>query len=147
MARSRSVPPPTRFVIDSSIVAAWYFVDEADPYADAVAVSLSQATAVVPALFHLEMTNILVMGERRKRSTEAQATAFLARIASLPIVVDGQTMSRAWSDTIALARAHGLTSYDAAYLELALRESLPLASLDRELKAAAKAVGVANFVP
>jgi predicted nucleic acid-binding protein len=148
MAHSQKSPlPQTRFVIDSSIAAAWYFDDESDPYADAVALSLAKTIAVVPSIFHLEIANILVMGERRKRSTEAKATAFLTRLAALPIIVDDQTTSRAWSDTIAVARAHGLTSYDSAYLELALRESLPLASLDRELRAAAKAVGVPSFSP
>ena len=148
MAGSRKTPlSPTHFVIDSSIVAAWYFDDESDAYADAVAVSLPKTVAVVPSIFHLEIANILIIGERRKRSTEAKAAAFLSRVSVLPFIVDGQTPSRAWSDTIALARAQGLTSYDAAYLELALRESLPLASLDRDLKAAAKALGVPVFTP
>ena len=148
MAGSRKSPlAPAHFVIDSSIVAAWYFDDESDAYADAVAVSLPKTVAVVPSIFHLEIANILIIGERRKRSTEAKAAAFLSRLSVLPFIVDGQTPSRAWSDTIALGRAHGLTSYDAAYLELALRESLPLASLDRDLKAAAKALGVPVFTP
>jgi predicted nucleic acid-binding protein len=147
MARPRKPPVPPRFVLDSSIVAAWYFDDESDAYADAVAASLTKATAVVSSVFHLEMANILLMGERRKRSTEAQATAFLIRLAALPIVIDGQTNNHAWADTMALGRAHELTSYDASYLELALRESLPLASLDRDLKDAAKAVGVSMFRP
>ena len=98
-------------------------------------------------LFHLELANLLVVGERRKRSTKAQATAFLVRLAGLPIVVDGQTVTRAWSDTIAFARSHDLSTYDAAYLEIAVRESLPLATLDGELKAAALAIGVAEFQP
>src|SRR3954447_3585719 len=130
--------PAPRFVLDGSVVLAWYFADESDPFADAVAASLAGATAVVPSLFHLEIANILVVGERRKRSTEAQATAFLASLVALPIVVDDQTGTRAWSNTIALARAHGLSAYDAAYLELAVRESIPIATLDDRLKAAAK---------
>src|SRR5438045_3620124 len=109
--------PDPRFVLDCSVVLAWYFADESDPFADAVAASLPGATAVVPSLFHLEIANILVVGERRRRSTAAQATAFLSRLAALPIVVDAQTDTRAWSDTMALARAHGLSAYDAAYLE------------------------------
>src|SRR5215211_4477574 len=128
-------PPAPRFVLDCSVVLAWYFADESDPFADAVAASLVGATAVVPSLFHPEIANILVVGERRKRSTKAQAAAFLASLAALPIVVDGQTGARAWSDTMALARAHGLSAYDAAYLELAVRESLPIATLDDRLKA------------
>lgn len=139
--------PAPRFVLDCSVVLAWYFADESDPFADAVAASLTGATAVVPSLFHLEIANILVVGERRKRSTEAQAAAFLSQLAALPVVVDGQTGVRAWSDTMALARAHGLSAYDAAYLELAVREALPIATLDDRLQAAAKAVGVAFYKP
>lgn len=139
--------PPPRFVLDCSVVLAWYFADESDPYADAVVAALTKSTPVVPTLFHLEIANILVVGERRKRSTEAQATAFLARLAALPIAVDGQTMGRAWLETITLARARGLSTYDAAFLELAMREAIPLATLDDKLKAAAKAVGVQAFVP
>jgi predicted nucleic acid-binding protein len=145
MPRPRKPAPPKRFVLDRSVVLAWYFADESDPYADAVARSMKKAAAVVPALFPLEIANILVVGERRKRSTEAQSTAFLARLAKLPITVDGQTVGRAWSDTISLARAHGLSTYDAAYLELAIRESLPLASLDYQLKNAAYSAGVTRY--
>ena len=139
--------PTPRFVLHCSVVLAWYFADESDPFADAVASSLAGATAVVPTLFHLEIANILVVGERRKRSTEAQATAFLSQLSALPIVVDGETGARAWSDTMALARAHGLSAYDAAYLELAVREALPIATLDDRLRTAAKAVGVPFFKP
>ena len=148
MARTRVKPVlNTHFVLDCSIVLAWYFIDESDPYADAVAAALPGASALVPSLFHLELANTLIVGERRKRSTEAQATAFLARLAGLPIIVDGQTVTRAWSETIALARSHGLSAYDAAYLELAARESLPLATLDDKLETAAKAIGVPMFKP
>ena len=87
------------------------------------------------------------MGERRKRSTVAQATTWLAFLASLPVVVDGQTMARAWADTLNLARTHNLTTYDAAYLELALRLGLPLATLDSRVKAACAAAGVPVFQP
>jgi predicted nucleic acid-binding protein len=139
--------PAPRFVLDCSVVLAWYFADESDPFADAVAASLSGAAAVVPSLFHLEIANILVVGERRKRSTEAQATAFLVRLVALPILVDDQTGARAWSDTMALSRAHGLSAYAAAYLELAIREVLPIATLDDRLRVAAKAVGVSFFKP
>ncbi|HKB01632.1 MAG TPA: type II toxin-antitoxin system VapC family toxin [Gemmataceae bacterium] len=136
-----------RFVLDCSVVLSWYFADESDPFADAVAASLTGSTAVVPSLFHLEIANILVVGERRKRSTEAQAAAFLASMAALPIVVDDQTGTRAWAETIDLARAYGLSAYDAAYLELASRESLPIATLDDRLKSAAKSAGVPFFKP
>jgi predicted nucleic acid-binding protein len=136
-----------RFVLDCSVALAWYFADEKTAYTDLIAGALALATAKVPSLFHLELANILLVGERRKRSTEAQAAAFLARMARLPIIVDDQTATRAWSDTIGLARSHGLSTYDAAYLELAVRESLPLATLDDKLDVAAKAVGIARFKP
>jgi predicted nucleic acid-binding protein len=139
--------PAPRFVLDCSVVLAWYFADESDPFADAVAASLTGATAIVPSLFHLEIANILVVGERRKRSTEAQAAAFVARLSALPIVTDEQTSHHAWSETIALARAHGLSTYDAAYLELAVREALPIATLDDRLRLAAKAVGIPFYKP
>jgi predicted nucleic acid-binding protein len=124
---------------------AWYFADEADPYADGVADSLTSHSATVPALFHLEIANILVLGERRKRSTEAQASAFLSRLTGLPIRVDDQTVAHAWSDTIALARNHELSIYDAAYLELAVRLKVSIATLDEKLRNAAKAIGVPIF--
>jgi predicted nucleic acid-binding protein len=146
MARAKR-KPSRRFVLDCSVVLAWYFADEADEYADSVAGALPTATALVPTLFHLEIANILVVGERRKRSTEAEATAFLTRLAQLPIIVDGQTVARAWSDTIALARTHGLSSYDAAYLELASRASAQLATLDEKLRNVARDMGTTIFSP
>lgn len=87
------------------------------------------------------------MGERRKRSTEADTANWTAYLTSLAITIDGETTGRAWSDTLHLARAHKLSVYDAAYLELALRRGLPLASLDAPLKAAAAAMGVAAYRP
>jgi predicted nucleic acid-binding protein len=109
--------------------------------------SLAETPAIVPALWHLEVGNALLMGERRKRSTNADTTRWLSLLSTLPIVVDDETMTRAWNDTLALARAHKLSVYDAAYLELALRRSLPLASLDANLKAAATVVGVTEYQP
>ena len=136
-----------RLVLDTSLSLAWFFADEANPYADAVAQSLAAAEAIVPSLWPLEVANALIVGERRKRSSEAQATAFIARLRTLPIVVDDETESRAWGDTMSLARVHNLSAYDAAYLELAMRRGLSLASLDEKLKAAAAAVGVGLYVP
>ena len=87
------------------------------------------------------------MGERRQRSTEAQATQWLTCLGFLPIAVDEESNDRAWGEVLSLARAHRLSAYDAAYLELALRRGLPLATLDDKLKAAASAVGVLAFAP
>jgi predicted nucleic acid-binding protein len=144
MAKTTGV---TEFVVDCSVTLAWCLPDEKAPYPQAVLDSLARAGAVVPSLWHLEVGNGLLVGERRKRSTEADTMKWLTFLKSLPIVVDDETVSRAWSDVLHLARAHGLSTYDAAYLELALRRGLPLASLDGPLKAAAKAAGVPEYTP
>ena len=89
--------------------------------------SLADARAVVPSLWHLEVGNSLLVGERRGRSTQADTVNWLKFLNALPIAVDGETVTRAWSDVLSLARTHGLSAYDAAYLELALRRGLPLA--------------------
>lgn len=135
------------FVLDGSLALAWYFKDEANPYADAVAAGFPSSRAVVPAIWPLEIADAVVTGERRKRSTEAQAARWLGYLGSLPIVIDDETNHRAWSDIVALARAHQLSAYDASYLELVLRRGLPLASLDEKLKTAASTLGVPMFVP
>lgn len=133
------------FVLDGSVTMAWYFQDEANAYADSVRDSLAESQAVVPSLWPLEVANTLVVGERRKRSTPAQAATWLALLRALPIVIDDETASRAWDDTLNLARAQNLSAYDAAYLELAMRRGLALATQDDRLKAAAAAVGVSIF--
>ena len=130
------------FVLDGSVTMAWYFADESNPYADSVLSALEHGRAVVPSLWPLEVANTVLVGERRKRSTEAQATAWLGILDTLSIEVDGETTPHAWSGTLALARSQNLSAYDAAYLELAMRRGLPLATLDGKLKNAAQAVGV-----
>ena len=88
---------------------------------------------------------MLLVGERRGRCTQAHITQWLAFLASLPIIADDETTSRAWQETIHLTRAHTLSAYDAAYLELAIRRGLSLATLDHSLETAATAVGVSIF--
>ena len=134
------------FVLDGSVTMAWYFKDEMNNFANAVRDGMDRSQAIVPSLWPLEVANTVVMGERRKRSTTAQAATWLGFLGALPIVVDDETSARAWGDTLRLARAHNLSSYDAAYLELAMRRGLPLASLDAKLKAAAVTAGVSLFV-
>jgi predicted nucleic acid-binding protein len=141
---------PTRklrdsFVLDNSIVMAWSFEDETDEYAEAVLDRMPTASAVVPVLWPLEVANALLMGERRKRSSEAETIKWTGILAALPIVVDADTNAHAWFETLSLARGHDLSAYDAAYLELAIRRGLPLATIDKKLKIAAQAVGVAEF--
>lgn len=133
------------FVLDGSVTMAWFFKDEANAYADAVSDGMHQRQAFVPSLWSLEVANTVIVGERRKRSTSAQAATWLGFLGQLPITVDDETTARAWGDTLGLARAHNLSAYDAAYLELAMRRGLPIATLDDKLKAAAAAVGVSLY--
>ena len=130
------------FVLDCSVTMAWCFDDEATPYTNGVRDRLADVKAIVPALWPIEVANATIVGERRKRLDEARSSRFLSLLSGLPIVVDGETAARAWSDTMHLARAHNLSAYDASYLELAVRLGLPLACLDGKLKTAAAAVGV-----
>ena len=134
-------------VIDCSVTMAWYFKDEATPYTNAVRAALARERAAVPALWPLEVANVLLMGERRKRSTQAKATKWLRFLTALPIAVDTQTPGLAFDPILSLARSLELTAYDAAYLELALRLGLPLAARDDALEKAAVAVGVPLFTP
>ena len=148
---AKAKPQPRKlapsFVLDNSVVMAWSFEDETSAYADAVLDRLAAARTVVPALWPLEVANALLMGERRKRSTEADTIRWIGILSRLHITTDDETNARAWGDTIALARGHRLSVYDAAYLELAIRRSLPLATLDEPLKAAAVAVGISLYDP
>ena len=129
-------------VLDVSLSCAWCFADEASPAAWAVLERLQAAVAHVPALWVWETGNVLVQAERRGRISPAAIRTFLGLLESLPISIDQPTTTSAWHDTLALARSHRLTTCDAAYLELALRRSLPLASRDRALQAAAQLEGV-----
>jgi predicted nucleic acid-binding protein len=143
--KGRSRKASIGFVLDNSVAMAWSFEDEVDEYADAVLDSLAGVRAIVPILWPLEVANALLMGERRKRSTEAETMKWTGILSALPIVVDSDTNAHAWSGTLGVARGHKLTAYDAAYLELAIRRSLPLATIDSKLKQAAQAVGVAIY--
>lgn len=131
-----------RLVLDGSVTLAWFFKDEADPYADAIAGLFPNVEAWVAGIWPLEVANSLLVGERRKRSTQAEAQKWLISLRSLGINVDGETTVRAFNEILNLGRSQNLSAYDAAYLELALRKGLPLASLDDKLKAAAASVGV-----
>jgi predicted nucleic acid-binding protein len=131
------------FILDSSVTLAWFFHDEVTPAADELLDQLNQnGRAIVAAHWALEVCNTLLMAERRKRSTVADSSHFLAILDALPIETDEQTVNRASTVTLSLARAHGLTLYDSTYLELAMRSSLPLATLYKDLRVAAKKTGV-----
>ena len=133
------------FVLDGSVTLVWGFTDENDDYATAILDKMPDLQAYVPNLWPLEVANALLVGERRGRTTPADIAQFLAILGTFPIAVDEETVARAWVETMSLARAHNLSSYDASYLELAMRRGLPVATLDSKLKAAAKAVGVPLF--
>jgi predicted nucleic acid-binding protein len=135
------------FMVSCSVTLAWCFPDEAAPEPQAVLDSLATGRACVPSLWPLEVANALLMAERRKRSTQADTANWLTFLKALPLTADDETTGRAWGDTLGLARLHKLSVYDAAYLELALRRGLPLATLDDGLKAAAQAAGVPLYQP
>ncbi len=130
-------------ILDSSVALAWCFRDEATAASDALLEGLPQGRAIVPSLWLVEVANVLVVGERRGRLDPARSSAFLELIASLPIEIDPATADRPPAPLMALARTHRLTAYDAAYLDLALRRTLPLATRDSALARAAQAEGVA----
>jgi predicted nucleic acid-binding protein len=133
-------------VVDASVALAWVFGDERHDAAWRVVARLREAPAWVPAHFHLEVGNGLLSGLRRGRLTADQAQTAVVALGALPIEVDLDTPSRALSESWSLAARHGLTTYDAAYLELAIRRGLPLATLDGRLASAARAEGVALAV-
>lgn len=128
------------FVIDNSIVAGWCFENQADASTDAVLDRLDRDRAVTPALWEIEFVNLLRTACLRRRMTAQSAQAVVARIARLPIDIDRAAVSR--SELLALALRHALSGYDAAYLELAVRLQLPIATRDTALRDAALTSGV-----
>ncbi|HLH72196.1 MAG TPA: type II toxin-antitoxin system VapC family toxin [Chloroflexota bacterium] len=130
------------FVVDASVTLAWCFEDETTRYSDMVLDRLRGDEAIVPGIWPFEVINVLVFGERRGRLTEANAARFLTLLGALPILVEPVEFGRLASTVWALARVEHLSSYDAAYLELAMREALPLATQDVWLADAARRVGV-----
>ena len=132
-------------VIDCSVTMAWCFEDECDEYADAALDALAETGGVVPSVWALEVANVLVVAERRGRFKEADSTQFVELLRSLPIAVEETPPDRALRSVPALAREYRLSSYDAAYLELAMRTGTPLASRDEGLRAACTASGARLF--
>jgi len=128
-------------VLDSSVALAWLFADEGEA-ALAVLDRVGEAGAVVPSLWRYEVANGLLVAERRGRIDAGYRARSLGRLAVLPIACDEESDRRCWDATVALAEARGLTAYDAAYLELAQRRLLPLATLDAALAGAARDAGV-----
>lgn len=130
-------------VLDASATLAWVFGDEATPAIHEVFDRVAENGASVPGLWRLEVANGLTMATRRGRIDPQFRAAALADLAVLDIAVDAHTDGHAWQETLSLADQYRLTLYDAAYLELALRSRLALATLDTDLRQAAGAAGVA----
>jgi len=129
-------------VIDASLTISWYFEDETTPATEAILERVSEAGATVPTHWRLEVANGLQSAIRRKRITAPYRDQSLAELTQMPITIDADTNVYAWTTTLRLAERFALTIYDSAYLELAQRRSLPLATLDAELREAAAALGV-----
>lgn len=121
---------------------AWLMPDEPSGVASQILDRVVVEGAIVPSLWTLEVGNTLLVAERRQRLTGSQRVAALRTLAELPISLDGDTAARAWGESMDLAESHGLTLYDATYLELAARRSLPLATFDAALRRAAQAVAI-----
>jgi predicted nucleic acid-binding protein len=130
------------FVIDCSMAMAWLFHDEATPKTTALLNRLAIETALAPAWWFIEIANVLAMAERKGRITPRQSDAFITNLSKLGVERDDEAPDRAFSHVLPLCRAHRLTSYDAIYLELAMRRSLPLATLDEDLRKTAKKLGI-----
>ena len=137
-----------KFVLDASVALLW-FVPQTNPagvdYADVVLTALKQSQAVVPSLFVLETANVVAKVESKGIMSEADSQRFITLLGQLNIATDQATMTHALGDTLSLARRYKLSAYDAAYLELALRTGLQLATLDADLARAAATAGVPIF--
>ena len=134
------------FVVDASVTLAWSLEDETDPYADAVLDALAVNEALVPSVWPLEVGNGILVAERRSRMAHADAVQFLTLLQELPIAVKPEAPERMLGEIIALAREQGLSSYDASYLDLAMRLGLPLATQDEALRQAATRCGVQIYL-
>jgi predicted nucleic acid-binding protein len=132
-------------VIDASVALAWCFPDEASDYADSVLFAVEDQSVIVPAIWALEVANALLVGERRKRIRPLEIRRFVELVSGLSIVEDRQLFSNTVGNVLPLAKEHGLSAYDAAYLDVAARRDIPLATLDSTLEKACIAVGINIF--
>jgi predicted nucleic acid-binding protein len=130
------------FVLDSSVALSWCFEDEQTPTRLALLERVAEAGALAPQLWPLEVLNGLIMAERRNRLDATRRRQLAAAMQQLPISLDARTSAQAWTASAGLAERFRLTVYDAAYLELAERSGCALATLDKDLRAAAHAIHV-----
>jgi len=129
-------------VLDCSVTVSWFMIDETSTISNDILNLISKEKAIVPSIWQLEVGNVLLMCQRNKRITKEQRLNALRILNELPIIIDDLTSKYAWQDTIELAEKYSLSLYDACYLELSLRYSLPLATFDNQLKKAANLAGV-----
>lgn len=132
----------TGFVLDASVALSWCFADEATSHTIALLKRLGREMAFVPSLWTLEVGNILVMVERRKRISYAQITEFLTLLKGLNVQIDHETAKYSFHEILAIAHCEKMTTYYASYLELAMRLGKPLASKDEQLKKVARRLGI-----
>lgn len=130
------------FILDSSVALAWLLPDEGNDAVDALADRLAQASAHAPPIWPLEVRNAMLVAARRERITHADVDRLLEALTALPVEIDHDGGDEALSRIVALARRFGLTTYDAAYVELAERRGLPLATLDARLAKACKVLKI-----
>ena len=134
------------FVLDNSVSMAWCFKDQGGDFVETVLDSLAKGEAFVPGIWPLEVANVLSRAERRKIIKRADSVRFIDLLNNLPIEVV-QDSQRVFGEILDLSREHGLSSYDASYLDLAMRNGLPLVTLDEKLRKVAQRVGVVLFDP
>jgi predicted nucleic acid-binding protein len=134
----------SRFVLDNTVTMAWCFTGEATEFTETLLRRLSNLTdiAIVPALWLYEVVNVTELAVRKGRISAEKAHAFLESLADLPIAIENPTLPQMFVSVRALVDQYNLTAYDAAYLELAIRHNLPIASSDEALAKAAQAAGV-----
>jgi predicted nucleic acid-binding protein len=132
-------------VLDASVALAWCFPDESSNYADRVLGALEAQMIIVPAVWPLEIANALLVGERRKRIRPPEVRRFVELLKGLNIVEDAQSVADTVNNILPMAREYDLSSYDAAYLDVAVRQDLPLATLDGALQKAARKSGIKIF--
>ena len=132
-------------VIDAPVALAWCFPDEVSDYAETVLLALEKRAAMVPAIWASEITNALLVGERRNRLRRPEVLRFVELLKSMEIFQDVQPVTDTINHVFPLAQEYRLSAYDAAYLDVAVRRQIPLATLDSNLRKAALAAGIETF--
>ena len=134
-----------RFVLDCSVIMAWCFIDEKNDYSDFVLKSVDKNEIIVPSIWYLEVVNVLLVAERKKRIKEADCIRFLALLDNLPIIEDEDPIKNRQKNIFSLGHEYNLSSYDAMYLELAIHSDIPLATQDTDLINACRMSGCAYY--